>query len=97
MASAAFFFSCLFPSTKGELMQLNLIGRRIVAMRPLTDGEMDHNFWDGLPPVALELDDGTVIYPSSDAEGNRPGELFVNTPGGLQIILAVCAGEVNEQ
>lgn len=44
----------------------------------MTEEEMDREGWyaRGVNPVALELDDGTVIYPSQDPEGNGPGDLF---------------------
>lgn len=32
-------------------------------------------------PVVLELDDGSLLIPSSDHEGNNPGALFGVTAG----------------
>lgn len=58
-----------------------MIGKRIKAIRPLTEDEMDRECWIGLPPAAIELEDGTVIVPSRDSEGNGPGVMFVyDTP-----------------
>ncbi len=43
---------------------------------------MEENGWHtgsihANPPV-FELDDGTLIYPSADPEGNGPGAIFGN-------------------
>ena len=35
-------------------------------------------------PIVLELDNGTVLYPSSDDEGNEAGSLFGNTKNNEQ-------------
>lgn len=56
-----------------------LIGKRIVKIRKMTPDEFDANGWDFLPwkpCVVIELDDGTLLYPSTDAEGNGSGEIF---------------------
>jgi hypothetical protein len=52
-----------------------LEGRKIVKVRKLTAAEKKRESWYG-DGVAIDLDDGTVIYPSSDEEGNGPGALF---------------------
>jgi len=59
-----------------------LVGRRIVSMRPMTKSEASREGWSrfsgsvhGLPPV-LELDNGTLVYPARDYEGNGPGALL---------------------
>jgi len=55
-----------------------LLGRKIVEIRPLTLAELKGESWEGWPfkTVALVLDDGTLLYPSRDGEGNGPGQLF---------------------
>jgi len=50
-------------------------GRKIVKVRLQTETEMDSEGWNKPSPV-LELDDGTLLYPSRDYEGNGPGALF---------------------
>ena len=51
-----------------------LEGRKIVKVRKLTAAEKKRESWYG-DGVAIDLDDGTVIYPSSDEEGNGPRSL----------------------
>jgi hypothetical protein len=52
-----------------------LKGRRLVAIRPMTRAEQKRESWDG-PTTVIELDDGSLLYPSRDEEGNGPGALF---------------------
>lgn len=67
------------------------IGRRIVGVRALTEEELAAHGWSDEPNdnghVVLMLDDGSIIYPSSDYEGNEPGVLFVTDAGGRNSIL----------
>jgi len=44
-------------------------------MRNMTKAELKREGWDG-KCICLELDDGTILYPSRDEEGNGPGALF---------------------
>lgn len=65
----------------------DLTGLTIVDVRAMTDEELEREGWQ-MPqlqqaPVALELDDGTVLYPSRDPEGNGPGSLFGYSDGGM--------------
>jgi len=56
----------------------DLIGRKIVCIRPLSDEDRKLEGWEqthGATSV-IELDNGTLIYPSADDEGNGPGTLF---------------------
>lgn len=54
-----------------------LIGKRIVKIRPISDSEKENEGWEGSGCTSvLELDDGTLIYPSGDDEGNSGGTLF---------------------
>jgi hypothetical protein len=60
-------------------MDKRLIGRRIVEVRPLTEKEFAREGWDldvNCRPPALVLDDGQVLFPARDPEGNGPGALF---------------------
>lgn len=53
----------------------SLVGRCIVAVRPMTKAELAREGW-GEACLAVALDDGTLLYPSKDYEGNAPGALF---------------------
>ena len=57
-----------------------LNGKTIKACRPMTKEEIEREGWDMCPhgsiPMCIELDDGTLIYPSRDEEGNGPGIFF---------------------
>lgn len=61
----------------------DLLGRRIVAVRALSRDELAAEGWPPDETVpALVLDDGTVLSPSRDEEGNGPGALFGATVRG---------------
>ena len=55
-----------------------LVGRTIVKVRYLTKKEMDELGWYDRS-VVLHLDDGNIIFPSADDEGNNAGSLFTNS------------------
>ena len=58
-----------------------LKGKRIVAVRYLTEEEKDGMAWMQAS-VAVFLDDGTQFFISRDDEGNGPGSIFgANTDG----------------
>ena len=57
------------------MTEFKLIGKKIVEIRKLTRTEYNLEGWDTFT-TALVLDDGTIIYPSQDDEGNGPGTLF---------------------
>tara|TARA_R110002074_G_scaffold64529_2_gene154061 strand:- start:1241 stop:1489 length:249 start_codon:yes stop_codon:yes gene_type:complete len=52
-----------------------LLNRTIVKVRYLTDEEVEDLGWYA-KAIVLHLDDGTLIYPSRDDEGNDAGALF---------------------
>lgn len=58
-----------------------LVGAKIVAVRPMTDGEQESMGWsDGYSsevPFVIILDDGRALIPSMDSEGNGAGHVFV--------------------
>lgn len=54
-----------------------LVGRRIAKIRWMTASELTSLGWPTRDKVVvLQLDDGTIIIPSSDDEGNSSGALF---------------------
>ena len=58
----------------------SLVGRTIKKVRPLSKAELEDMCWDdsyGSVGFAIILDDGQVLIPSSDPEGNGPGHIFL--------------------
>ena len=53
----------------------NLAGKKIVALRKMTKAELKREGWDE-ETMCLQLDDGSILYPSQDEEGNGPGALL---------------------
>lgn len=53
-----------------------LVGRTIVAVRYLDDSEVSQLGIDR-HPVCLQLDDGALLWPMADDEGNDAGALFI--------------------
>ena len=47
-----------------------------MGFRLMTEAEMEREGWEINAPPVIVLDNGAVIYPSSDSEGNSPGVLF---------------------
>jgi hypothetical protein len=52
-----------------------LVGRTIVAVRHLDTGEVK-TLGIAHQPVCLQLDDGALLWPMADDEGNDAGVLF---------------------
>jgi hypothetical protein len=59
----------------GDVRKLQ--GRKIVDARYMTQKEADQMGWYSRPLVLI-LDDGNLLYPSADDEGNDGGALFTN-------------------
>lgn len=58
---------------------VDLIGIKIKTVRPMTKREHDFEGWDVDPhhrPYVIELENGVLLYPSQDIDGNGPGTLF---------------------
>ena len=53
----------------------NLVGKKVTSVRYLSDEEMNALDWSQ-KSLVIQFDDGSVIYPSQDDEGNGPGALF---------------------
>jgi hypothetical protein len=66
----------------------SLLGRTIVAIRYLNDTEADGLGWSA-SPIVLLLDDGAMIYPAQDDEGNGPGALIGQTKTGKELLIPV--------
>jgi len=66
----------------------DLKGKKVKIIRPMTDKEKKAEGWaenyHGTTTV-IELEDGTLLYPSCDEEGNGLGVLFCTTSDGKQI------------
>jgi hypothetical protein len=60
-----------------KIAQDMLFGKKITGVRYMSDEEAEQLGWDE-KCVVIELDDGNIIYPSSDDEGNNAGALFTN-------------------
>lgn len=70
---------------------MNLIGKTVTAIRPLTLAELRAEGWpgwvQGYRPLLIEFSDGTKLYPSQDEEGNGPGVFFGVTSDGQAFML----------
>jgi hypothetical protein len=65
-----------------------LLGRRIVSIRWMTDAWQNDLGWQAAAPMIV-LDDGTIIWPATDDEGNEAGAVHGLTREGAEIILPV--------
>ena len=59
-----------------ELAQDIFVGKKIKSVRYASQEELEDLHWDE-ELIVLELEDGTLFYPSKDAEGNNSGVLVV--------------------
>ena len=60
-----------------EVASKQLLGRKIIAVRYMSLEEMNELGWESRCFV-IQLDDGILIFPSMDDEGNGAGVLFTN-------------------
>jgi hypothetical protein len=65
-----------------------LLNRKIVEVRYLTEQEMEMLGWYKRAVVFI-LDDGTIVYPSQDDEGNNAGALFYQKEDSDDYVLPV--------
>jgi hypothetical protein len=68
-------------------------GQTIVEVRTMTDTEMQNEGWErmhysDINPTCFVLSDGSILYPSSDEEGNSPG-MFFGLIGGDSISITL--------
>ena len=63
-----------------EALGTAIIGRRVTAVRYMTEEEMEQYGWTQSAAV-ITFDNGTEIFASRDDEGNGAGALFTNVIG----------------
>lgn len=71
-----------------EQAHARLVGLRIAEVRYLTKGEMDALGWTQ-SVLVIELENGTLLFPSMDDEGNDGGALFGQTKQGEDVTFPV--------
>ena len=57
-------------------MSDDIEGKKIVALRKMTKAELKREGWEEEECMCIELEGGSILYPSRDEEGNGPGALF---------------------
>lgn len=65
-----------------------LVGRKVVDVRYMTEDEATNMMWNSRP-LCLFLDDGSVIIPQSDDEGNDGGAMFYLGKEGVEEVIYV--------
>ena len=66
----------------------HLVGRTIKQVRYLTEEECEDLNWYSRP-IIIQLSDGTMVFPSSDDEGNNAGALFGQDVSGNDLTFPV--------
>ena len=66
-----------------------LLNRTIVKVRYMDDEEMEQVGFTFDRPLVLQLDDGTLVYPSKDDEGNDGGAIHYQKENDEDYILPV--------
>lgn len=61
-----------------RIAEHQLTGRKIKAVRYMTKTEQSNLGW-AHRPVVIELDNGHLIWPSADDEGNDAGAIFTTS------------------
>jgi hypothetical protein len=59
----------------------HIIGRTIVDIRAMYPEEMELFMWDSEPGSVILLNDGGMVIPMSDSEGNGVGYLMIEKGG----------------
>lgn len=76
----------------GSVQGGGILGQRITGLRKMTKSEMRAEGWEHearwSTPVCIVLEDGTLLYPSRDGEGNGPGVLFGRAKDGTSFLLS---------
>jgi hypothetical protein len=59
------------------------VGRTVLNVRWMTKAELKREGWEGRGGgVAIDFNDGGILFASSDDEGNGPGVMFAISPRG---------------
>lgn len=66
----------------------HLKGRTILEVRYMTDREQDNMNWNS-KAIVMHLDNGSLLLPSRDDEGNDAGALFGQTEDGKSLTFPV--------
>ena len=61
-----------------DLVNKHLVGKYITKVQWLSPSESNRLMGGDYQPCELHLNDGTIITPSADDEGNNAGALFTN-------------------
>jgi hypothetical protein len=64
-------------------MKNSPIGKKLAKIRPMTKAELDDQCWPDKSwskPLAMEFEDGTVVFATRDEEANGPGAFLGMTP-----------------
>ena len=69
---------CMKDNYWQKLVDKHLVGRKIVKVKWLDPKETDKIFGWSQQPCEIHLDNGTVLTPSMDDEGNDAGAIFTN-------------------
>jgi len=69
----------------------NLLGKRIVGVRYLTQEETEASGWYS-SPIVIELDDGSALIPQQDDEGNDGGALWIANSKCKEDLIPVIRG-----
>lgn len=66
----------------------HLKGKKVRSVRYLTEEEQDDLGWYSRA-VVIEFEDGSLIFPSKDDEGNGAGSIFGQDKNGKDFVLPV--------
>ena len=61
-----------------KLVSKHLVGRKIVKIKWLSAKESERLMGGSQQPCEIYLDNGTILTPSSDDEGNESGAILTN-------------------
>lgn len=76
-----------------KVAQSTLVGRKIVGVRYLSDREVERLGWTSRS-VIFELDNGCLVWPTMDDEGNDAGAIFTTDLHGHTLpVIRVQSGE----
>ena len=70
----------------------HLVGKKIESVRWMSDGEAKAMDWEHSRPIVIQLDDGSIVFPSQDDEGNDGGTLRGQGPKGESLVFPVNGG-----